>query len=213
MEELINQYILGNAFDYFPKLKDKSVDLFFSGIPDINELDKINIEEYKNFIEKSLKEIARIIKDDGFVVLCQTDRKINGTILLKHLIIANEMLKLGFVVKDYKILIKDNIDKINLYRLNYSHILIFTKNGKIKAEKRNKEYLKDLWIFKTPTNKNFFNEDFCNLIIKTFSNENNLVVDMFAGRGTVLKIAKKLNRKYFGTEIKSDVYNKNYFYN
>ncbi len=168
------------------------------------------LDNYKLFIKKAISEIARIIKKDGFVVFCQTDRKIKGTIFVKHCVIVEGMLKLGFSIKDYKILVKDNIGKVNLYRLNYSHILIFSKNGKIPMEKRKGEYLKDIWIFSLPKNKNFFPEKLCELIIKTLSNKNDLVVDPFAGRGTVLKIAKKLNRKYFGTEIKSDIYNINY---
>jgi len=210
MKELVNQYILGDAFEYLPKIENQSVDLVFIGMPDIEELGGISVDDYRVFIGRALVEIARIIKEKGFVIFCQTDRKIGGTIFLKHCVIAEIMLKLGFIIKDYKILVKDSVDKINLFRLNYSHVLIFSREGKISAEKRRGEYLKDLWVFPLPTNKNFFGEEFCELVIKTFSNEGDLVVDPFAGRGTVLKVAKKLGRKYFGTEIKSDIYDLKY---
>jgi len=207
MKNLINTYILGNAFDYLPKILNKSVDLFFTGIPDIDEMGNISIEEYQHFIEKALKETNRIVRDEGFAVFCQTDRKMNGTIFLKHYIILKVMLELGFIIKDYKILVKDSVDKINLYRLNYSHILIFSKNGKIPMEKRKGDYLKDLWVFELPKNKNFLPIELCNLVIKTLTQKGDFVVDPFAGRGTVLKSAKKLGRDYFGTEIKEEVYN------
>ena len=41
--------------------------------------------------------------------------------------------------------------------------------------------------------------------IKTWSNENDIIYDPFAGSGTTLKVAKDLNRKYIGSEI-SDKY-------
>lgn len=210
MEELINQYILGDAFEYLPKIKDKSVDLVFTGIPDIHELGEIGITEYQNFIEQAISEISRIVKDEGFVVFSQTDRKIDGTIFLKHHILLNKMLALGFIVKDYKILVKDDIEKINLYRLNYSHVLILTRTGTIAISKKKGNYLKDIWVFPLPSNKNFWNEDFCELIISTLTDEGDFIVDPFAGRGTALKVAKKLNRRYFGTEILKDVYNLEY---
>jgi site-specific DNA-methyltransferase (adenine-specific) len=35
----------------------------------------------------------------------------------------------------------------------------------------------------------------------TWTNEGDIVYDCFAGSGTVLKMAKQLNRKYIGSEI------------
>ena len=38
-------------------------------------------------------------------------------------------------------------------------------------------------------------------IIKTSSNENDLVADFFCGSGTTLAVAERLNRKWIGSEI------------
>ena len=208
--EILNKYVLGNAFEYFPKIDDHSVDLFFTGIPDFEELGDKNIAKYETFIFATLQHVDRIVKRDGFVVFCQTDRKMDGGIYAKHVEIIRIMKENHFNLKDYKILVKDRTDKVNLYRLNYSHILVFTKEGKIPLSKKKGDYLKDLWVYTMPENKNFWPEEFCDLVVSTFTLPTDLVVDPFCGRGTVLKSAKKLGRYYFGAEIKEELYNPTY---
>ena len=214
MENLTNKYILGNAFDHFYKIPNKSTDLIFTSIPDFQEILEVDkdftIDRYHNFFKGFIKEFARIIKNSGFIVMSQTDRKTKGCIFPKHIEICNGFLKEGFKIKDYKILVKDRIDKISLFRLNYSHIITFTKEGKVSREKRQGNYLRDIWIFKMPKNLNFFPEEFVKLIIDTYSKENDFIFDPFAGRGTVLKIAKQMNRKYLGYEINKDVFDPDY---
>ena len=51
--------------------------------------------------------MARTTKDDGFVVISQTDRKINGEILPNHITYYNAMLRNGYVLKDYKIMVRN----------------------------------------------------------------------------------------------------------
>ena len=208
--EIKNKYILGDCFNWLKKIEDKSVDLVFTSVPDLNEIDIESEKTYNDFLFKALDEILRVVKDDGFFVACQTDRKFNSKILPKHIVMANRVLQRGYIIKDYKILIKDRVDKVNLYRLNFSHVLIFTKTGKIPLEKKKGDFLIDTWVFKLPKNKNYWGSDFTDLVIKTLSKEGDFVVDPFAGRGTVLKSCKELNRNYFGTEINPDVYEIDY---
>lgn len=207
---MINKYALGDVFDYFPLIDDKSVDLVLTSVPDLEEMGMDDESLYLDFLERAVDQISRIVKDTGFIVMCQTDRKLKGKILTKHLYFLNSFNKRGFETKDYKILIKDRIDKINLFRLNYSHILFFTKEGKIATDKRKGDFLKDIWIFPSPKNKNFWDEGFTDLIISTLTEKDDLVIDPFAGRGTTLRSAKKLGRKYFGAEIKKEIYDQDY---
>jgi adenine-specific DNA-methyltransferase len=72
--------------------------------------------------------------------------------------------------------------------------------------------VQDVWEFKDkglsyvdyPTQKNF---DFLERIIRNSSNEESIVLDCFAGSGSTLKIAEKLNRKWIGVDNSTHSYN------
>jgi len=72
--------------------------------------------------------------------------------------------------------------------------------------------VQDIWEFKDkglsyvdyPTQKNF---DFLERIIRNSSNEQSIVLDCFAGSGSTLKVAQKLNRKWIGVDNSTHSYN------
>lgn len=74
---------------------------------------------------------------------------------------------------------------------------------KIYLDKQEGKRVQDIWEFKDPpypvypTEKNF---DMLNLIIKTSSNENSIVLDCFAGSGTTLKAAQINGRQWIGID-------------
>ena len=90
-------------------------------------------------------------------------------------------------------------------------LLEWSSNGnprkKIYADEKEGKRVQDIWKFKDPqytiypTEKN---ADILNLIIKTSSNENSLILDCFCGSGTTLKAAHELDRKWIGID-KSDI--------
>ena len=47
----------------------------------------------------------------------------------------------------------------------------------------------------------------CEYLIKTFTNENDIVLDSCAGSGTTLVAAIKNNRRYIGFELDFDYFN------
>lgn len=71
--------------------------------------------------------------------------------------------------------------------------------------------VQDVWEFKDkglsyvdyPTQKNF---NFLERIIRNSSNEDSIVLDCFAGSGSTLKIAQKLNRKWIGVDNSTHSY-------
>ena len=74
-----NQFLRCDAADLMREVEDKSVDLIFSSLPDISQTHyNTDTMNYKVFQVNVMKQFARMVKDDGFVVVSQTDRKING---------------------------------------------------------------------------------------------------------------------------------------
>jgi len=74
---------------------------------------------------------------------------------------------------------------------------------KIYLDEQEGKRMQDIWEFKDPqypvypTEKN---PDLLDIIIKTSSNENSIILDCFAGSGTTLKAAQKNGRKWIGID-------------
>ncbi len=90
-------------------------------------------------------------------------------------------------------------------------LLEWSSNGnprkKIYSDERTGKRVQDIWEFKDPQYPTYpteKNQDLLDLIIKTSSIENSIVLDCFCGSGTTLKAAHLLNRKWIGID-KSDL--------
>ena len=94
-----------------------------------------------------------------------------------------------------------------LEQLDKEGLIEWSNNGnprrKIYFDEQEGKRMQDIWEFKDPqypvypTEKN---EDLLDIIIKTSSNENSIVLDCFAGSGTTLKSAQKNGRKWIGID-------------
>ena len=92
-------------------------------------------------------------------------------------------------------------------KLDEQGLIEWSSNGNPRIKKYANEHkgkkIQDVWVYKDPqyplypTQKN---EDMLNLIIRQSSNENSIVLDCFAGGGTTLIAAEKLNRKWIGID-------------
>ena len=208
-----NQFLRCDASDLMQEVEDKSVDLIFSSLPDISQThyntDTVN---YKVFQANVMKQFARMVKDDGFVVVSQTDRKINGEILANHITYSNTLSECGMKMKDYKIVVRNEpVDKRDMYYFNYQQCVIFTRKGTIK---RSGDFLKNILIYNTDRignikgalNSFMWPEPFCKLIIDKLTKEEDKVLDPFAASGIALQVAKEMNRQYLGCEINKEVF-------
>ena len=208
-----NQFLRCDASDLMREVEDKSVDLIFSSLPDISQThyntDTLN---YKVFQANVMKQFARMVKDDGFVVVSQTDRKINGEILANHITYSNALSECGMKMKDYKIVVRNvPVDKRDMYYFNYQQCVIFTRKGTIK---RSGDFLKNILIYNTERighikgalNSYMWPEPFCRMIIDKLTKEGEKVLDPFAASGIALQVAKEMNRQYLGCELNKEVY-------
>ncbi len=73
----------------------------------------------------------------------------------------------------------------------------------IFADEREGKRVQDIWKYKDPQYPNYpteKNSNILDLIIKTSSNEDSIVLDCFCGSGTTLKSAQLLNRQWIGVD-------------
>lgn len=73
----------------------------------------------------------------------------------------------------------------------------------IYSDDREGKRVQDIWEFKDPQYPSYpteKNSDLLDLIVKTSSNENSIVLDCFCGSGTTLKSAQINNRKWIGID-------------
>ena len=92
-----NTFVHGDCFDVMEDIEDKSVDLIFTSPPDIPQTNFENdIEMYKTFQRRACSSFSRIVKENGFILIAQTDRKINGEILSNHITYYNAMTDYGW---------------------------------------------------------------------------------------------------------------------
>ena len=214
-KKFLNQYTLGDALPILNQIPERTVDLFFTSIPDISQMssDKDAEEkQYLKFMHKVIDQATAITKDDGFLVFSQQDRRLNGKIFSKHFHFIYEMDKLGYSLKDEKIIIKDGIKKgSSLFQFTYQYFSVFTRTGKIK---RKGDYLRDVIVDPQLTygGQKVWSIPFCSMVIKALTNKGDIVVDPFAGAAPVLYAAKKLGRNFWGAEIDKKRYNENFHF-
>jgi DNA modification methylase len=213
MNYKIDDYVKGDAFDYMPNIPDQSVDLVFTSCPDLSQTEfdksKDGIESYQDFQKKATEQFARIVKKDGFVVICQTDRRVNGSILSNHMWYAKCLEEQGMILKDYKIVVRNEVGKRDMYYFTFQHMLVYTYKGTIT---RKGDWLRDIYVDKQSKvlNQSVWSKDFCEYVISNLTEEGDMVVDPFAGVAPVLFTAEQMNRRYWGAESEENFYNESF---
>lgn len=184
-----------------PKLSN--IKMVITSPPDSEEIGlKPMDKEYLKFMENFVENITSV---SNLICIVITDRKSNG-IIPKHSILTYNFDLKGYRILSHKIWVK--LNSINLFRLTYSHVMVFAK-GKIK-QKHNKEFEFDIWNI--PHKKyNEYNNNFPSILVgrimRNFTNKNDLIYDPFMGSGTTALVAKDEGRNYVGSELDKDIYN------
>ncbi len=187
------------------KIHNEDYKLTLPNLPEIKMVitsppdpDEINVSfgDYIIFLRDFCKRIA---DTSNLIAIIITDRKHDG-IISKHMIPIQELEEKGFRLLSHKIWSKS--DKIDLFRLTYSHIMIFAK-GKIK-QNHNNEYEVDIWNI--PREKyegypNGYPVELVERIVKNFTDKGDTIYDPFIGSGTTAVVCKMLGRNCIGSEI------------
>lgn len=227
MEE-VNKVYNENCLDTLNRIKDDSIDLVVTSPPYNMNLrirngkycsrqivkefstkyegfdDNLPIEEFYNFHLTVLKELLRTSSIIFYNIQIVTGSKraffrIIGELsdYLKDIIIWDKGYAQPAMAK-------------KVFNRRTELLLIFDSKNAISRQfsKANFERgtLDDIWNIKrdkkvVESHSAVFPQKLVAKIISNFSNENDLVYDPFMGTGTTAIVAKKLNRKYLGSEL------------
>lgn len=220
--------ICGDAVEEMKKFPDKSIKLIVTDPPyNLNKnygisQDNLKFEDYLNFSRKWISEAVRLLTDDGSIYVFMGMRYISYIF-----IILEQEFKLNFnswITWFYT----QGIGKTRGFSPRHDDILFFTKDKKnftfnLDSVRVPQKFYRsvnnmrganpgNVWEFSHThyCNKNRKNhptqkpEALFERIILVSSNENDLILDPFAGSGTSLRVCQQINRKCIGIEINPD---------
>ena len=231
---MIKEVILGDCFDFMPKIKDKSIDLICADLPYGSTKCKWDSQLP---LDELWKEYKRIIKDNGCILLfAQTpfDKVLGCSNLewLKYEWIWEKTQATGFL-NAKKMPLKSHENILVFYKntptynpqktFGHKPINSYTKKASVqnKTELYGKvnldisgggetdRYPRSIQLFSSDKQKNKLDGTIhptqkplklIEYLIKTYTNEGELVLDNVAGSGTTAVACEKLNRGYIVIE-------------
>lgn len=198
-------------------IEKESIDLIISSPPffnpyenisygnTINNLDLVkNKNEYILLMKSAYQKMSELIKKEGTIILSSLSKT-------EDAIGYTEFNIINFF-KTKEIYLNDVINIRNLRNQNHLWFVfskeksnnikkIYLSINKKGLKSLRDEYLKSIKEKYLGTN----NEQVIDYIIKKYSMENNLILDPFAGTGTVGQVAKSLNRSAICIEIEKEI--------
>src|SRR5271154_3072144 len=119
------EIICDDALKWLKKQPDHSLGNIVTGLPDMEET-KYGMIEYLEFFREACKLIFKKVKQDGYCLFMQTDRKIAGVWLDKAFIIQQMASQTNISLKWHKIILLRPIGSTHIQRPCYSHYLCFS---------------------------------------------------------------------------------------
>lgn len=216
--------INSDSVKFFKEIPTESIDLIIADPPynlgkDYgNDSDNLEFEDYLSFSKKWLNEAYRVLKPNGTLYIFMGVRFISY--IYQILDIELKMNFNSWITWHYT----QGIGKTKGFSPRHDDILMFTKTKKFTFNlddiKIPQKYYRernnmrganpgDVWEFSHIhyCNKNRKNhptqkpEGIIERMILASSNENDTILDPFAGSGTTLRVAQILNRKAIGIEL------------
>ncbi len=225
----------GDVLEVMKQIPSNSVHLAITSPPynvgknyDIHN-DKMNYQEYLNWLYAVWKETKRVLVPGGRFALNIAPTGIKNFVPIHH-DFANQLRKLGMIFRTEIIWYKQTMLKRTAWGSfkspsnphivpSWEYILIFSKDqprleGNTQdADITKEEFMKfsdGMWYIPPETQRNGhpapFPEELIYRLIKFYSFKGNTVLDMFGGTGTVAVVAAKTKRQFIHIDI-SKIYN------
>ena len=181
--------------DAIPWLEtQKKLDSIVTSIPEMDEV-KLSFKEYVPFFRNAARLCLEAVKDKGYCIFLQTDRKYKGWVDKSYLI-SDEAQKLGIRMIWHKIALRTEVGKADIFRPTYSHMLCYSKDGLIGIP------VTDVVQRGEVTYANGFGIDAVALVIQFLKKHNiKTVTDPFVGSGTVVAVANAMGLNGIGVDI------------
>lgn len=187
------QVFCGDALQWLPKHKEE-FSCIMASLPEMEELG-LKPSEYEDWFRKAAKLCLEAVKENGYCIFLQTDRKHHG-LIDKQYLVTDEAYKLSFHTVWKKVSLKREVGKTDLYRPTFSHMTCFTKKGKIGKP------IPDVVYGGDTTYTHAFGIDAVALCIQYVKGVGvKSVVDPFCGSGTTLAVANAMGLDAVGVEL------------
>ena len=188
--------ICDNAMTWLQK--QDSLDNIVTGICDFDEMPDITgMNDYIEFYTEILDLIFSKLKDGCYAIFIQTDRKYQKSWIDKSYITTSIAQKHKIKTIWHKIVLHREVDKTDLHRPTYAHMLCYSKNGTTG------EATPDVIPVSKKIYKNGTPPLAAKRALKFISrySTSKIVVDPFVGKGTIPLLASELNLDSIGIDI------------
>lgn len=182
----------GDALAWLPK--QTGLDCIVTSIPEMEEVG-LKAADYVGFFREAVQKCLSAVKDSGYVIFLQTDRKYKGW-MDKSYWCSDEAAKAGFTMMWHKIALRQAVGTSGLFRPTYSHMLCYSKKGKVGP------VFPDVIERGAVTYENAFGIEAVKAVLEYVKKQGaKTVVDPFAGSGTTLALANAMGLKAIGVDI------------
>ena len=172
----------------------KNLDCIVTSVPEMEEV-HLSKDKYVVFLKDAAKLCMEAVKDTGYVIFLQTDRKQKGWID-KSYIISDAACELKIPMIWHKIALRQEVGTSGLFRPTFSHMLCYSKKGKVGP------VFPDVLERGSVTYENAFGMEAVKAVLEYVKKQGaKTVVDPFVGSGTTVALANKMGLKGIGVDI------------
>lgn len=193
-------FICQDCIEWLSNQEDKSVPNFITGICDLDETD-MTMEQYLKFFCTVSSLMFQKLSPFGYAIFIQTDRKYKRSLVDKSYLLTTSAQDHGLKLVFHKIVLHRDVDKTDLYRPTYAHMLCYA-HPDMTTGSATPDVIpvsKRLYRNATPFEAVHRAVSF----IKRYSKQDSTVVDPFVGRGTVAKVCHDVGISCTGIDIDS----------
>lgn len=186
--------------DAFETLKTiKPVMAIITSLPDASEVE-CGLTGYAEWFSQGVGTVLNSLSPNGVAIFYQGDRKHKGALLSKATLLCNTAYSHNFQLLWHKIVLRNRLGAVNLYRPSFLHMMAFSRS--LKAGKPTADVIeqgKTIYSNGMSINAAIVAVRFAIAKAKT-----DIIYDPFCGRGTVLAVANALGVRSVGFDISEE---------